>query len=88
MATNIDTPQSLNLGTPTQSPSGGGSAGAVPGPPADYPLIQVASDLGTVAASWDSPFNEGLVQSTSQVNSADPGGSAPWETPFKDAIAK
>jgi len=74
--------------TTPQSPSGGGGAGAVPGPSADYPQNQVITGLDTTSASWDSPFNEGIVQSTSTVTSADPGGSAPMETPFKDAWAK
>jgi hypothetical protein len=74
--------------TTPQSPSGGMGAGAVPGPAADYPQNQVLTELGTTSASWDSPYNEGIVQSTSTVTSADPGGSAPMESPFTDAIAK
>lgn len=74
--------------TTPQSPSHGGGAGAVPGPPPDYPLVQVASDLGTTGASFEDTFREAIVQSTSIVTSADPGGSAPMESPFKDAVAK
>lgn len=74
--------------TTPQAPSGGGAPGAVPGPAADYPTNQVITDLGTTSASFDDPFRDALVQSTSTVTSADPGGTAPWETPFKDAIAK
>lgn len=74
--------------TTPQSPSGGGGMGAVPGPGPDYPITQVVGDLGTTGASFDSPFNEGVVQSTSIVTSADPGGTAPIDSPFKDGIAK
>jgi hypothetical protein len=85
---NMSSPFDSDLGTPTQSPSSTSGAGAVPGPPADYPLHQVQGELGTTGASWDSPYTEGIVKSTSIVTSADPGGSAPMESPFKDAIAK
>ena len=64
-----------------------GTAGAVPGPAADYPQNQVMP-MSTTSASWDSPYNESIVQSISTVTSADPGGSAPMESPFKDAWAK
>jgi hypothetical protein len=84
---NISSPFTLELGTPTQSSSAGGGMGAVPGPAPDYPIVQTL-DLGTSGASFDSPYNEAIVQSTSTVTSADPGGSSPMESPFKDAIAK
>ena len=84
---NISSPFEYPLGTPTQSPSTGGGMGAVPGPGPDYPIVQ-AINLGTSGASFDSPYNEAVVQSTNTVTSADPGGSAPIDSPFKDALAK
>lgn len=74
--------------TTPQSSSTGSGMGAVPGPGPDYPITQVASDLGTSAASFEDVYRDALVQSTSTVTSADPGGSAPMESPFKDGVAK
>lgn len=74
--------------TTPQSNSAGGAAGAVPGPSADYPQNQVITDVGTTSASFEDTFREAIVQSTSTVTSADPGGSAPMESPFSDAVAK
>lgn len=84
----ISSPFDSGFKDTTPQNSGALGPGAVPGPSADYPQNQVLTELGTVSASWDSPYNEGIVQSTSTVTSADPGGSAPMESPFKDAIAK
>lgn len=84
---NISSPFDLALGNPTQSPSAGGGMGAVPGPAPDYPITQTM-DLGTGSASFDSPYNETVVQSINTVTSADPGGSAVCDTPFKDGLAK
>lgn len=43
---------------------------------------------GTTGATFDSSYSDVVVTSVPVVNSADPGGSAPTESPFKDAIAK
>jgi len=87
MASQISSP--FDSGFKDTTPSApAGVAGAVPGPAADYPQNQVISGLGTTGATFDDTFREAIVQSTSTVTSADPGGSAPWESPFKDAIAK
>jgi hypothetical protein len=59
--------------------------GAVPGPSGDYQFTQTL-DLGTTAASIDSPFEETVVKSINKVDSADPGGSAPTNSPFKDGV--
>jgi len=74
--------------TTPQENSGGGGAGAVPGPAADYPQNQVITNLGTTGASFEDTFREAIVQSTSTVTSADPGGSAPMSSPFTDGLAK
>lgn len=75
--------------TTPQSPTGGSGQGAAPSsPPPDYPLNQVQTELGTTGASWDSPYNQGIVQSTSVVSNANPGGTAPCESPFTDGLAK
>lgn len=70
-----------------QTSSAGGGMGAVPGPAPDYPITQTM-DLGTNSASFDSPYSETVVQSVNTVTSADPGGSAVCDTPFKDGLAK
>lgn len=73
--------------TTPQSSSAGGGMGAVPGPAPDYPITQTL-DLGTSSASFEDTFREAIVKSTSTVTSADPGGSAPMDSPFKDGLAK
>lgn len=85
----IDSPFESPLGkdTASQSPSGGGGAGAVPGPSGDYPFVQTL-DLPTTAITADTPFEETVVTSINTVKSADPGGTAPFESPFKDGLAK
>ena len=85
----ISSPFQAPLGKDTtpQSSSIGGGMGAVPGPAPDYPITQTM-DLGTGSASFDSPYNETVVQSINTVTSADPGGSAVCDTPFKDGLAK
>lgn len=85
----IDSPFDAPLGkdTVSQTPSGDGGMGAVPGPSGDYPFVQTYP-LPTTAITTDSPFEETVVTSINTVSSADPGGSAPMESPFKDGLAK
>ena len=93
MAANIDSPfKDFPSPHDTTSKSGiqDGGPGAVPGPSGDASPFNVQSfgGLGTTGANFDSPYNEVIVNSVSVVNSADPGGSAPMESPFKDGLAK
>lgn len=93
MAANIDSPFKDYVSPHDTTPKNGiqdGGMGAVPGPSGDAGPYNVQSfgGLGTTGITMDSPYSDVVVTSVPVVNSADPGGSAPMESPFKDALAK
>lgn len=76
------TPQSGNLG-------GSGSHPIVSNPmTGGFPVVNQFVDVPASSATYDSPFDMALAKSTSKVTGHGPGGSAPVETPFADALDK
>jgi hypothetical protein len=79
--------------TALQSPSSDGVIGhdpqltAYPGDLGGFPICFAPIIPSTATSDLESPYNDALVQSTS-TQSGNPGGDAPFDCPFTDAIAK
>lgn len=83
----IDSPYTEKISpkdtTPQSSSVGGGMLNI--GPPSDYPIAELNS-LPTSSASFEDVFRDAIVQSTSTVTDLNPGGTAPFDSPYVDKI--